>query len=199
MTFCISGYTWVWLIIIRMSLQTFLFLVLDCLLPLPSINNATNLFLDWLFLLSTQPGQRWSIRHQILNWNMFCQRNSFWNNTIFCILFSYTYLTISCQNVPFLGLFCGNGTGVEIFLWKKSWNRSWRKFVPKKSQSKFGTEKSLGTGLVTHWWGVVVWISWCHFLAVHNSSIGDLVTHWLTHSLSEWVTHFLNSNLPLRH
>ena len=48
--------------------------------------------------------------------------------------------------------------------------------VPKKSQSKFGTEKSLGTGLVTHWWGVVVWISWCHFLAVHNSSIGDLVT-----------------------
>ena len=28
------------------------------------------------------------------------------------------------------------------------------------------------------------------FLAVQNSSIGDLVTHWLTHSLTDWLTHW---------
>ena len=37
---------------------------------------------------------------------------------------------------------------------------------------------------------IIIWhtpIMW--FLAVHNSLIGDLVTHWVTHSLSHWLTH----------
>jgi len=58
--------------------------------------------------------------------------------------------------VPFPGFlyfFYSLGTGLEkIWYRKKSWNRSRKNLVPKKVpepvSKKFGTEKSLGTGLV---------------------------------------------------
>ena len=74
---------------------------------------------------------------------------TFSNNINFFILFSYVYLTISCQKfgvgiglVPFPGLLYfldGIGTGLEKKLVPEK--------VPESVSEKFGTEKSLGIGL----------------------------------------------------
>ena len=48
-----------------------------------------------------------------------------------------------------------------------------------------------------HWRTVKGKTPICSFLAVHNSSIGDLVTHWLTHWLSEPLLVFYQTQVSL--